>query len=122
MKGTAITIGQAGSTMMYCAEAGVMDQESAYLALLPVRQGEGSRPGNESLAFSDANGIKILSVLPDQVPARHRNPLSGQTGHWIRCIQGGCRLIGHSRDTHHCRLWRGQTSGYARMQPLFRIV
>ena len=67
MKGTAITIGQAGSTMMYCAEAGVMDQESAYLALL--QKAASVTAVNDSLAFSDANGIKILSFARIVPPA-----------------------------------------------------
>jgi heat shock protein HslJ len=34
VKGTGITIGQAGSTEMYCTTPGVMEQESTYLSLL----------------------------------------------------------------------------------------
>ncbi len=57
-KGTSVTIGQAGSTEMYCMTPGVMDQESEYLALLQNARTyslEGDR-----LALSDAGGRVIL--------------------------------------------------------------
>jgi heat shock protein HslJ len=58
VKGTAITIGHSGSTMMYCGEPGVMDQESAYLTLLghaKIIVVESDR-----LTLSDAKGTTIL--------------------------------------------------------------
>jgi heat shock protein HslJ len=67
MKGTAITIGQAGSTMMYCDTPGVMDQESAYLALLGQAKTitiEGYR-----LTVSDTKGTTILSFAKTVLPA-----------------------------------------------------
>ena len=67
MKGTAITIGPAGSTMMYCDTPGVMDQESTYLALLSQAMTftiEGDR-----LTVSDAKGITILSFEKIVPPA-----------------------------------------------------
>jgi heat shock protein HslJ len=75
MKGTTITIGQAGSTEMYCAASGIMDQESTYLALLP--RAATVMAGNGSLTFSDANGIKILSFAQIVPPAPE--PLVGTT-------------------------------------------
>lgn len=67
MKGTTITIGHAGSTEMYCAATGIMDQESTYLALLP--RAATVIAGNDSLTFSDVNGIKILSFARIVPPA-----------------------------------------------------
>jgi len=67
MKGTAITIGPAGSTMMYCDTPGVMDQESTYLALLSQAMTftiEGDR-----LTVSDAKGTTILSFEKIVPPA-----------------------------------------------------
>ena len=67
MKGTTITIGQAGSTEMYCAATGVMDQESAYLALLS--QAALVTAGNDSLTLADAKGTTILSFTRIVPPA-----------------------------------------------------
>jgi heat shock protein HslJ len=67
MKGTAITIGQAGSTEMYCAAAGVMDQESAYLALL--RNASSVTVGSDRLTLADAQGTPILSFTRIVPPA-----------------------------------------------------
>jgi heat shock protein HslJ len=67
MKGTAITIGQSGSTMMYCGTPGVMDQESTYLTLLSQATTvtvEGNR-----LTLSDAKGITILSFAKTALTA-----------------------------------------------------
>lgn len=58
MKGTAVTIGQAGSTEMYCAAPGVMEQESTYLVLLG--KVSSVTDGNTSLTFTDAKGNTIL--------------------------------------------------------------
>lgn len=58
-KGTTITIGQVGSTMMYCGQPGVMEQESAYLTLLSqvtTFTQEGGR-----LSLYNAKGTKILA-------------------------------------------------------------
>ena len=67
MKGTAITIGPAGSTEMYCAEAGVMDQESAYLSLL--QKAASVTAGNDSLTVADAKGTTILTFTRIVPPA-----------------------------------------------------
>jgi len=67
LKGTRITIGQAGSTMMYCMGAGVMEQESAYLALLS--QAASVSSVNDRLTFADAQGMTILSFARIVPPA-----------------------------------------------------
>jgi heat shock protein HslJ len=67
MKGTAITIGPAGSTLMYCAAAGVMEQESAYLTLL--NQATSVTAGNDRLSLADAKGTTILSFARTVPPA-----------------------------------------------------
>jgi len=67
MKGTAITIGPAGSTEMYCAAAGVMDQESIYLALL--QKASSVTAGDDRLTFADAKGTTILSFTRIVPPA-----------------------------------------------------
>jgi heat shock protein HslJ len=59
MKGAAVSIGQAGSTLMYCTGPGVMEQESAYLALLG--RAVSVTATNDTLIFADATGMKILS-------------------------------------------------------------
>jgi heat shock protein HslJ len=67
VKGTAITIGSAGSTMMYCDTPGVMDQESAYLTLLgqaKIITVDGNR-----LTLSDAKGTVILTFAKIVTPA-----------------------------------------------------
>ena len=69
LKGAAITIGQAGSTEMYCTPPGVMEQESAYLATL-IRAASVTAT-NDRLSFTDAKGTAILSftkIVPP-VPA-----------------------------------------------------
>lgn len=58
-KGSSITIGSAGSTMMYCGEPGVMDQEQAYLSLLS--QVNTLILVGDTLTFSDAKGTQILT-------------------------------------------------------------
>ena len=75
LKGTRITIGQAGSTMMYCMGAGVMEQESAYLALL--NQAVTVSSVNDRLTFADAQGMTILSFARIVPPAPE--PLVGAT-------------------------------------------
>ena len=72
MKGTAVTIGQAGSTEMYCAAPGVMEQESTYLVLLG--NVASVTAGNTSLTFTDAKGSTILSFA--RIVRQHQNPLS----------------------------------------------
>ena len=67
MKGTAVTIGQAGSTMMYCTNPGVMTQESTYLALLG--RAASVEVGNTRLTFADAKGSTILSFARVVPPA-----------------------------------------------------
>jgi heat shock protein HslJ len=67
VKGTAITIGQAGSTMMYCGEPGVMDQESAYLTLLG--QAKSIIVDGDQLTLADAKGTTILTFVKTVPPA-----------------------------------------------------
>jgi len=67
VKGTAITIGPAGSTMMYCGSPGVMEQESAYLALL--NQATTITVEGDRLSLSDAKGTRILSFAKTVPPA-----------------------------------------------------
>jgi len=70
VKGSSITISQAGSTLMYCGEPGVMDQESAYLALIGNAKTIGI--DGDRLTLADAKGTPILifakTVLPAQEP------------------------------------------------------
>lgn len=69
VKGTGITIGQAGSTEMYCTTPGVMEQESTYLSLLG--QATTVTVDGDRLTLSDAKGTPVLSfnkILPP-VPA-----------------------------------------------------
>jgi heat shock protein HslJ len=70
VKGTGITIGQAGSTEMYCSAPGIMDQEITYLTLL-VRSKTISIEG-EHLTLSGEQGAPILTfaktVPPKQQP------------------------------------------------------
>jgi heat shock protein HslJ len=65
--GTAITIGPAGSTLMYCTAAGVMEQESAYLTLL--NQATSVTAGDDRLMLADATGSTILSFTRTVPPA-----------------------------------------------------
>jgi heat shock protein HslJ len=67
LTGSAITIGQAGSTEMYCMAPGVMEQESAYLALLS--RAASVTAGYDTLTFADATGSTILSFAR-KVPPR----------------------------------------------------
>jgi heat shock protein HslJ len=71
--GTAITIGPAGSTLMYCTAAGVMEQESAYLTLL--NQATSVIAGNDRLTLADATGATILSFARTVPPGPE--PLTG---------------------------------------------
>jgi heat shock protein HslJ len=70
MKGTAISIGQAGSTMMFCGTTGVMEQEIAYLMLLS--QAKTITTDGDRLTLSDAKGTTLLTfaktVLPVPAP------------------------------------------------------
>lgn len=75
IKGTTVTIGQAGSTEMYCTAAGVMEQESTYLALLG--RAASVTAGNDTLAFADATGMTILTFARIVPPAPE--PLAGIT-------------------------------------------
>lgn len=67
MKGSAVTIGQAGSTEMYCTAPGVMEQESTYLELLG--RAASVTAGDTSLTFTDAKGSPILSFARIVPPA-----------------------------------------------------
>ena len=69
VRGTGITIGQAGSTEMYCLAPGVMEQESTYLSLLG--QAKTVTVDGDHLTLSDAKGTPVLSfnkIIPP-VPA-----------------------------------------------------
>jgi heat shock protein HslJ len=73
LKGPAITIGQVGSTEMYCTTPGVMDQESAYLTLL--NQAKTFSVEGDRLTVADAKGIIILSFTRTVPPVQE--PLIG---------------------------------------------
>jgi heat shock protein HslJ len=66
-KGAAVTIGPAGSTLMFCSGPGVMEQESAYLALLG--RAASVTTGNDTLIFSDTTGTTVLSFARRVPPA-----------------------------------------------------
>lgn len=74
-KGTAVTIGQVGSTEMYCGAPGVMDLESTYLVLLG--KAASVTAGDTSLTFADAKGNTILTFARIVPPAPA--PLVGTT-------------------------------------------
>jgi heat shock protein HslJ len=67
MKGTAISIGQAGSTEMYCITPGIMDQESAYLTLLG--QAKTFTVKGDQLTLTDAGGTAILTFTKTVPPS-----------------------------------------------------
>jgi heat shock protein HslJ len=96
VKGTGITIGQAGSTEMYCSSPGVMDQESAYLTLL-TRSKTISVEG-EHLTLSGEQGIKILTfaktVPPKQQPLVGTNWSleSFHTGDAVSSVLSGTKI------------------------------
>jgi heat shock protein HslJ len=73
VKGTAISIGQAGSTEMYCITPGVMEQESAYLTLLG--QAKTIIVEGDHLTLSDGGGTTILTFAKTVPPAQE--PLVG---------------------------------------------
>ena len=73
VKGTAITIGQAGSTMMYCDTPGVMDQESDYLTLLG--QATTITVQSDKLTLAEAKGTALLTFAKTVPPATE--PLVG---------------------------------------------
>lgn len=73
IRGTAITIGRAGSTLMYCSDPGVMDQEAAYLALLG--QATSISADSERLTLMDGKGTAILTFARVVPPAPA--PLAG---------------------------------------------
>lgn len=73
VKGAAISIGQAGSTEMYCSTPGVMDQESTYLTLL--HQAMTIAVDNDRLTLADAKGSTILTFTRTVPPATE--PLIG---------------------------------------------
>jgi heat shock protein HslJ len=67
MKGTAVTIGGAGSTEMYCMAPGVMEQEITYLTLLG--RVSSVTATNGTLTFADATGMTILTFARIIPPA-----------------------------------------------------
>jgi heat shock protein HslJ len=73
VKGTGITIGQAGSTEMYCSAPGVMNLESTYLTLL-TRSKTLSVEGDH-LTLSGEQGALILTFAKTVPPKQQ--PLAG---------------------------------------------
>jgi heat shock protein HslJ len=67
VKGTAITVGPAGSTEMYCTSPGVMEQESVYIRLLG--QVTSITVDGDQLTLADAHGRAILSFARIIPPA-----------------------------------------------------
>lgn len=67
LKGPTITIGPAGRTEMYCTGPGVMEQESAYLALLTTAASVTT--GNDQLTLADAQGTTVLSFTKSIPPS-----------------------------------------------------
>ena len=59
VSGSGITVGQAGSTEMYCSTPGVMEQEITYLSLLSRVKSVTVHDNN--LTFSDIQGTPVLS-------------------------------------------------------------
>ncbi|MFA4877731.1 MAG: META domain-containing protein [Methanoregula sp.] len=79
--GSSLSVGQAGSTMMYCGEPGVMDQESAFLTLLS--QAKSYAIDGNRLIISDMSGKPILTftkTLPPTPPSRSRGPTGPSPG------------------------------------------
>lgn len=62
MNATAITIGPAASTLMYCPEEGVMEQENVYLRLLGTVKTYDVT--GEVLTFFDENSTAVLVFEP----------------------------------------------------------
>lgn len=71
MNGTAITIGPAAATLMYCPEEGVMEQENAYLRLLGTVKTYDVT--DEVLTFSDETGTAVL-VFEPYLPSASETP------------------------------------------------
>lgn len=65
--GSSLVIGQAGSTLMYCGESGVMEQESAYLALLA--EVKTFAIDGDRLVLADTSGNAILTFSKTVPPA-----------------------------------------------------
>lgn len=69
VNGNAITISNATSTLMFCAEpAGLMDQESAYLADLPMAKSWTT--DTTTLSFYDASGKIVIQYRNIPVPTK----------------------------------------------------
>jgi heat shock protein HslJ len=96
VKGTGITIGQAGSTEMYCSAPGVMDQESSFLTLL-VRSKTISEEGDR-LTLSDEKGVAVLTfartVPPKEQPLVGTNWTleSFHTGDAVSSVLAGTKI------------------------------
>lgn len=73
LQGTAITVGPAGSTEMYCMGPGVMEQESAYLAL--ISRAARVATDHATLTLTDSAGTTILTFTREVPPAQQ--PLVG---------------------------------------------
>jgi heat shock protein HslJ len=65
-KGAGITIGQAGSTEMFCTTPGVMEQESTFLTLLG--RSKTISTGGDHLTLSDDHGVAILTFVKTVPP------------------------------------------------------
>ena len=119
MKGTTITIGQAGSTEMYCTAPGVMEQESVYLALLG--RASSVTIENDRLTLADAKGTTILSFARIVPPAPE--PLVGTnwtldsfyTADAVSSVIAGTTITAVFDEERKC--YR-----FCRVQPLLRIV
>ena len=75
VSGTGITIGQAGSTEMYCSTPGVMEQESSYLSLLSTVKS--ATVDDNHLTMSNAQGTPVLSF--EKIVPPLPEPLVGTT-------------------------------------------
>ena len=73
LDGTKITIGPAGSTEMACMKPGVMEQESAYLKIVP--RAATLTVAGDTLSFADSAGTTILTFTRLVPPAPA--PLTG---------------------------------------------
>jgi heat shock protein HslJ len=110
VSGTGITIGQAGSTEMYCMTPGVMEQESTYLSLLG--QATAVTVNDDRLTLSDAKGTPVLlfnKMLPP-LPA----PLVG-TNWTLESFHSGASVSSVMAGTTVTALFNeeGQVSGSA---------
>ena len=119
LKGTAITIGQAGSTEMYLHCTG-RDGTGECLPCDPRQGNIGNAPpmtGSHS-PMRTVQQSSHLRRLSARTGIPHRNHLDAGF-----LLPRRCSLIGDIRDNHHGGLWRGRARDrFDRVQPLLRIV